>query len=658
MPNFTVTSSQSTLEVDSGRLNLTGGGSSVGIFNVSGTLEFSGAAYAINAGATFTGGGSVIVGGELDVNTSFTLPTLVNDDTVKVTVGTLEVQGGSTNDDTAGSGSATFNISQGATLLFDTNPFTLNGTVSFSGTGQVEVGNSGVLNVQTTTSIPIFQVDSTASVDLTSGTLTVGASGQTATNSGEIDVAGGLLRLAARSTLLNDNVIDLQQDDDGSNSISGGAAAIIDNQGTLEKSNGSGVSNVAVALSNTSNGTIDDESGTFNLSGGGDGIEQFVINGAAVEFSTSPFTIEDGSSVSGTGDFIVADEVDVDADLTISTLVNNGTVNAVVGTLEVQGGATNVIDGAGAATFNVGQSGTLEFDTDAFTVQGTVTFSGTGLTRIGGSGEFTLDSDISIQNFEVDTGAIVDGTNTLTVGVNSGQFNWYGGELDNPSTIVDSTGTMTVTGSDNKTLNGSLTSSGTLTFDNGNFVGSGLVTISNGQVNVNADVSITNFELENGTVSGSKSLTLAVNSGTFTWKGGTLAPASASIDASNGDHGTLNLDGTGSVGSGPVPTLTTTLTNYGTTNLPSLVGLYGNGVGTFVNAEGATFNLGTGGFSAFISQGLTFQNAGTFTSNSLGNGSSFEATSFDNESTGVFHLETGTDSFSGISRHWRCFLHE
>ncbi len=37
-----------TVEVDNGTLNLTGGGSSAGVFNVSGNLELSGSAYAIN----------------------------------------------------------------------------------------------------------------------------------------------------------------------------------------------------------------------------------------------------------------------------------------------------------------------------------------------------------------------------------------------------------------------------------------------------------------------------------------------------------------------------------------------------------------------------------------------------------------------------------
>ncbi len=63
------------------------------------------------------------VGGEMDVNTSFSIPTLVNDGTVNVNSGTLEVQGGSTNDGSAGTGSATFNVSQGAILLFDANEF-------------------------------------------------------------------------------------------------------------------------------------------------------------------------------------------------------------------------------------------------------------------------------------------------------------------------------------------------------------------------------------------------------------------------------------------------------------------------------------------------------------------------------------------------------
>ena len=399
-------------------------------------------------------------------------------------------------------------------------------------------------------------------------------------------------------------------------------------------------------LTNDAGGTVEVDSGTLELGRGGSSAGVFDVNsGASLEQVGSPYSINAGATFTGGGSLIVGNDLEVNTSFTVPTLVNDGTINVNSGTLEVQGGSTNDGSaGTGSAAFNVSQGATLLFDTGTFTVQGTTTFSGAGLVQIGNNGEFTVNSDISIPDFEVDTGAVVDGSNALTVGVNSGLFNWYGGVLDIFSTIVDASGTMTVTGSDNKTLNGALTSNGTLNFNDRNFVGTGRVTISNGQVNVNADVSITNFELDNGTVSGSNSLTLAVNSGTFTWSGGTLGPASASIDAS----GTLNLSTLVPIGIGPVPTLATTLTNNGTTNLSSFSAIYASGPATFINAEGANFNVGTGGFSGFIFQGLTFQNAGTFTSNSLGNQSNLEASSFDNQITGVFHLVTGNIAVSGF----------
>jgi uncharacterized repeat protein (TIGR01451 family) len=152
-----------TVDVQSGTLNLTSGGTSTGIFNATSTgrFLFNGSGYTLGAGATLTGPGNFeINGGQLNVvATGVTADHLTMNGGVVNVTGSIATTASGVVDWSAdavltGAGSmtiasgGTLNISGTGTRYIDGGTLNNAGTANWSGGNNLSIYNSGVINNQ------------------------------------------------------------------------------------------------------------------------------------------------------------------------------------------------------------------------------------------------------------------------------------------------------------------------------------------------------------------------------------------------------------------------------------------------------------------------------------------------------------------------------
>jgi hypothetical protein len=200
-----------TVNVTEGTLSLNSGGTSSGAFSVStgATLSLPASAYTLNAGASVSGGGILLLGGatltaaaDLSIpNLTFSGGTLNGSGNVTVT-GQFSWSGGTL----TGAGSLTLAAGSTSTIsgpnskTVDTATLNLAGTTNWDGVGNIILVNGGSLVNQAT---GIFNASGTIMGDLTNaGTLSPGGDGvvgvltitgsytQTATGNLHIDIGG------------------------------------------------------------------------------------------------------------------------------------------------------------------------------------------------------------------------------------------------------------------------------------------------------------------------------------------------------------------------------------------------------------------------------------------------------------------------------------
>ena len=216
--NFALNNS-GTVQVDSGVVSATGGGSLGGTFVVkAGTLGLDGGTFTAQAGASESGAGTLRVNG-----------------------GTLSLGSGVT---AANMSAANFSLASGTV----TGPGTLTttGASTWTGGSLGNLSNAGSLTV------------SGATAKYLNGTLT---------NAGSLTVAAGAGSIYGQATaaaVVNQagGTIDVQSDGTAFYQNNGGT---LTNAGTLRKSGGTGTSTINFALNNS--GTVQVDSGTLSLQG-------------------------------------------------------------------------------------------------------------------------------------------------------------------------------------------------------------------------------------------------------------------------------------------------------------------------------------------------------------------------------------------------------
>jgi hypothetical protein len=570
----------------------------------------------------------------------------------------------------------------------DGGTFTLSGGITSSNfvlAGGTLTGNGVIAGVLTWTS-GVIGGGSTLTI-ATNGTLILaGVNGSDyalvgiLTNAGTIELVSGNLQLQAcggPGQLINlpGGVVNLQ----GDVNIDNCGPGLLVNEGTLEKTGGTGTSTISPVLDNS--GLVDVQTGTVNVNGGGSGSGQFSAETGATLAFPNGYTANSGAVCEGAGtNVLTGGTFTVDGLVTISNLVLAGgdlTGNGVIaGVLTWTGGSI----GSGS-TLTIATNGTLILagvNGDDYALEGILTNAGTielvsGNLRLancswegGWSGELVnlpgavvdLQGDVNIdiycggQLVNEGTLAKTGGTGTSTISP----------VLDNSGLVDVQTGTVNVNGGGSGNGQFIAETGATLTFANnytGNsgavFVGAGTNLLSGGTLTVNGSITTSNLVLEGGTltVNGlitSSNLVLAggdltgngVIAGVLTWTGGTIGSGSTLTIATNG---TLILAGV----NGDDYALEGILTNAGTIELVSgnlrlaNCSWEGGWSGELVNLPGAVVDL-QGDVNIDIYCGGQLVNEGTLAKTG-GTGTSTISPVLDN--SGLVDVQTGTVNVNG-----------
>ena len=312
------------MDVDSGTLSFTTGGSSSGDFDVAtgATLQFPSNTFTLNTGATITGAGTTLVnGGTLTIGGAVSA---LNLDLLRGTLngtGHLTMAAGGRLDWTGG---------------------------KLSGTGKVAIPESGRLSISGASDKLLV----TRTID-NLGTTTWSGVGDIRSGSGAVfnNLAGA--------------VFDVRNDRAFSNDL--GGASQFNNAGTFRKSAGGLTTSINLTFANT--GTVDVDSGTLSYTTGGSSSGEFdVATGATLQFPSNTFTLSTGATVTGAG----------------TTLVNGGTLTiggaATALNLDVVGGTLN---GPGDLTMAAG--GQLDWTGGTMSGTGRVTIPESGRLNISGA---------------------------------------------------------------------------------------------------------------------------------------------------------------------------------------------------------------------------------------------------------------------------------
>ena len=359
-----------TVDVDSGTLSFTTGGTSTGNFDVSTTstiLQFPSSTFRLNIGTTITGVGTTLInGGTLIIGGTATSTNAVTALNLDLVSGTLR-------------GSGDLTMSANGQLDWTGG--------NISGTGKVTIPETAELNIS-----------GTANKDLRNrtidnlGTMTWTGTGNIRSGNGAVfnNLAGG--------------VFDVQNDEFFSDNL-GGAAPRFNNAGTFKKTVGTGTTNISLVFNNT--GVVDVDSGLLSYNSGGTSTGSFdVATGATLRFPSSTFTLNIGTTITGVGTTrIDGGTVTIGATATSTNAVTALNLDVVSGTLNGSGDLTmaaggqldwtgGTMNGGGKITIpetaELNISGTANKDLRNRTIDnlGTTTWTGTGNIRSGDGGVF------------------------------------------------------------------------------------------------------------------------------------------------------------------------------------------------------------------------------------------------------------------------------
>jgi hypothetical protein len=486
-----------TVTISTGTLKLNGGGAASGLFSVASgaTLDFNTVTYGLGAASTISGAGTVVfdagttnVAGTYDI----TGATTVNGGTVSLT-GTLTSAGSTV---TVAGGTAHFhqgftadilNISGGT--LTGAGNFFVNSALNWTGgtmagSGETAVAGAGVLSISGSVTETLD-----ARELLNEGTGTWSGTGNLSFVNGAMFENGGSF------TITNDQSIALS------------GFGIIVNVGTFTKSPNTNTTTITPVFYN--NGTLNVDSGTLSLQGGGSSIGTVTVAaGAGLDFGGGVFKLRPGSTLSGTGAVTFsAGTVDVAGTYNISgggSTTIQGAIANFVGVLTSAGPVVTV--SAGTANFarnftttTLALSGGTLTGASAITVNGSLawtggTMAGTGSTTLAHGGSLTISGPASI-GVTLDTRTLVNqgtgnllGTGPLAMGNGALLSNMGGASFtilnDQPISSFGTSPTISNAGTFQKTPGTNTTTVSPIFQNTGTFkVSSGTVVLQGGGAN-------------------------------------------------------------------------------------------------------------------------------------------------------------------------------
>ncbi|HEV7571716.1 MAG TPA: LamG-like jellyroll fold domain-containing protein [Thermoanaerobaculia bacterium] len=428
-----------TVDIQSGTLNLTSGGTSSAIFNAgaAGRLLFNGATYTLSGAATLTGAGNFeINGGQVNVTGSAIAVNrlTMNGGTLNVTGAISTTPAGivdwSADSTLTGAGSlsiasgATMNITGFGTRYIDGGTLNNDGTIHWSGGNNLSVYNSGVIN----------------------------------------NHASGLFNIK------NDQIVYFHCCTPGQ---------AFNNAGTLRKSIATSTTTIQ-SNGLTNSGTVDVQSGTLNLTSGGTSTAIFNAGSSGrFLFTGAAYTLAGAATLTGAGNFEVGGgQLNVTGSaIAIDHLTLSGGTLNVTGAMSTTGSGVvdwpsdSVLTGAGSlsiasgATMNINGSGTRYIDGGTLNNAGTTHWSGgnnlsvynSGL--INNSGLFDVTNDQLVYFHCCLPGQPFNNSGIFRKSTAIGTTTFLGIGFANSGTLQPQSGVIA--------LNGSFTSSGSPAYDFG-----------------------------------------------------------------------------------------------------------------------------------------------------------------------------------------------
>ncbi len=567
----------STLNVQTGTLALTGGGSSSGTFtNATGAVTaFTGGTQVLANGVLFTGAGTnQIAGGTV---------TVVTNGTASVT-GTFELVSGVLG------GDGTFLVPSGS-------QFNWKGGV-MSGTGTTTNAAGGILTASTATDKSLNRrLDNSGTVTWTAGRI-IGdetpvinnyagalfdtqvdatlfdsndATVKTFNNSGTVRKSAGTGNSIWQGVFNHSGIADVQTGTlypsgtvtlNTSTNLGPGRLYLTGCtiNGTITNAAGANVEFAGGTLSGTGTiiGTLNWTGGTF----GTGGILTLATNGVLVASGATDKSLnrqlDNYGTITWTGGRIIGDstpvlnnqagalfDAQVDTTLfdsndgTVKTFNNSGTVRKSAGTgtsawnglfnnsstLSVQSGIVALTGGgASSGAFTVSSGKVLTFTGGTQVLANGVTFSGAGTSRVdGGTVTVVTNGTASVTGtFELVSG-VLGGDGSFNVPAGS-QFNWKGGTMSGYGrTTVASLATLTASTVADKSLNRRLDNNGTVLWTAGRIIGDDSPVINNNAGAVfETQVDAALFDSNDATVktfNNSGTVRKTGGTGTSTWNG-------------------------------------------------------------------------------------------------------------------------------------------
>ncbi|MFN0126194.1 MAG: beta strand repeat-containing protein [Verrucomicrobiales bacterium] len=395
--------------VQSGRLALSGGGTSIGSFTPAGgaVVDIIGGTYNLEAGGAVGGAGDLwFSGGE----------THVNGGSYAVT-GTTRVTGGIVNFNTAAS-TAAFELSSGT--LRGSAAVSVGGSMAWTGGGMEGTGSTTVAGAGSTmTGASFSYLDRTLT---NTGTIAYSAiDATTPLYFGWTNTTPGVLNNAGTF-----------------NVTSGGDFAefwslpgqAINNSGTWNVSGPGTTSTVGNGVPYNNTGTVAVQSGTLALSGGGTSSGNYAVSsGATLDFAGGTHTLNTGGVINGSGLVRFSGG---------ETTVAGGTY-AVTGTTSVAGGIVNV--DAAASTGALEVSDGTQRGSATLSASGNLTWTGgilqgTGTTTVGGSGSSIEGAGFkALDRVLTNTGTMTYSAIDITTPLYLGWTNTTPGVLNNAGTF-------------------------------------------------------------------------------------------------------------------------------------------------------------------------------------------------------------------------------
>ncbi len=368
------------VQVQTGTLNLTLGGTSTGSFigSAGTTLQFSGGTHDLNGGSSIAAPAVMFTAGTVNLHGSYNVS------------GSTTVSGAATVQFAADSSVATVGASlaiSGGTASFDSGETIGPGTLSLSGgslEGSDEVTVSGLTTWTGGTMSGTGVINANGGIAM-SGTAVKDLVTRTLNNPGTATWTGtGAVRLGSGAVINNAGLWDAQSNATLSAIL--GTPRTFNNLGTFRKSAGSGTTTVSVTFNNT--GAVQVQTGTLNLTLGGTSTGSFIGSaGTTLQFSGGTHDLNGGSSIAAPAVMFTAGTVNLHGSYNVSgstTVSGAATVQFAADSSVATVGASLAISG-GTASFDSGETigpGTLSLSggslegSDEVTVSGLTTWTG------------------------------------------------------------------------------------------------------------------------------------------------------------------------------------------------------------------------------------------------------------------------------------------